>query len=71
MGLFLTVIVAGAALVAYMATHGVHDIVASVEHEVAEIRRESGRGWTTRRILRHHRSFCACQVDYLRKRAGV
>ena len=67
MGVFITVIALSGGLIIYMATHGVQDIVATMEHEVSQIRRETARGWNTRRILRHHRKFCACQVDYLRR----
>jgi hypothetical protein len=52
-------------LIVYMITHGEDDIVQAVEHEVVDIRRQAGRGWTARRILRHHRNFCTCQVEYL------
>ena len=70
-GLFVPLLVAVAALIVYMATHGEHDIVESVEREVAKIRWESAQGWSTQRILRHHRSFCACQIDHLRRGSRV
>ncbi|HSF86664.1 MAG TPA: hypothetical protein VLG28_13540 [Acidimicrobiia bacterium] len=71
MALFFTILPCAAGLVVYMATHGDADVVAAVEHEVGQIRRETARGWKTRRVLRHHRAFCACQVDYLRRTARV
>jgi hypothetical protein len=67
MGLFVAILISAAGFVTYMATHGENNIVTLVEHEVDRIRRQSRRGWKTRRILRHHRSFCACQVEYLRR----
>lgn len=63
---FLVGIAGATALVCYMASH-VESEAIRLEHEVQRIRRQAERGWSTRRILRHHHRFCRCQIDYLRR----
>ncbi len=62
--LFAGAILTGACFIIYMMRH-LHDPLTELQIEVATIRCEAARGWSHRRIRRHHRKFCLCQIRYL------
>ncbi len=62
--LFAGAILSGAWFIIFMLRH-LHDPLTELQIEVAAIRYQAARGWSHRRIRRHHRKFCLCQIRYL------